>query len=279
MGVNPFNDYSGSHDNLKPEREEGELSPNGDFEEENFGAFQVEASNGASKLKEGSASRPLQGRRKEVVKLTGENHADADDEGDESAQRSTEDSENASEADEDASGSESGGGEEFSREDHEEEEDDMDPDTKAQSEGEAEITEAQDLDVGISLPFSERLHSTVKPLYKYVTDTLQNHEDKVTNIFYGNDSFYVLLRLHQVSFFNILQGLLYGPMWSSWLTCIDCRSYMREYCQLSKTLPHQKRSGRLQKMQILQINIQSNNLNSQSSLHGNITCCIRLMYC
>ena len=184
MGANPFNKYSGSHNNLKPEREEGELSPNGDFEEENFGVFQVEASDGTSKIKEGSACRPLQGRHKEVVKFAGENHADADDEGDESAQRSTEDSENASEAGEDASGSESGGGEEFSREDHEEEEDDMDPDTNAQSEGGAEVTDAQDLDVGISLPFPERLHSTVKPLYKYVASTLQNHDDKDAHIFY-----------------------------------------------------------------------------------------------
>ena len=55
----------------------------------------------------------------------GENDADADDEGEESAQRSTEDSENASEAGEDASGSESGDGEECSREDHDEEEEDM----------------------------------------------------------------------------------------------------------------------------------------------------------
>ncbi|PAN17692.1 hypothetical protein PAHAL_3G150100 [Panicum hallii] len=206
VGANPFNKYSGSHNNLKPEREEGELSPNGDFEEENFGVFQVEASDGTSKLKEGSACRPLQGRHKEVVKFAGENHDDADDEGDESAQRSTEDSENASEAGEDASGSESGGGEEFSREDHEEEEDDMDPDTNAQSEGGAEVTDAQDLDVGISLPFSERLHSTVKPLYKYVASTLQNHDDKDTHIFYGNDSFYVLFRLHQILYERILSA-------------------------------------------------------------------------
>lgn len=205
--VHPSNQYSGSHNNLKPEREEGELSPNGDSEEENFGDFEAEDLDGTSKEKEGSTSRSLQGRPKEAVKFAGENHADADDEGDESAQRSTEDSENASEGGEDGSGSESGGGEEFSREDHEEEEDDMDPDMKAQSEGRAEVnTEAQDLDVGISLPFSELLHSTVRPLSKYVTATLQNHEDKSAHIFYGNDSFYVLFRLHQVCFFNNLAG-------------------------------------------------------------------------
>ncbi|CAN6327057.1 unnamed protein product [Urochloa humidicola] len=199
-GANLFNEYSGSQNNLKPEREEGELSPNGDFEEENFGVFHV-PSDGTSKVKKGSASRPLHGRHKEIVKFAGENHDDAD-EGNESAQRSTEDSENASEAGDDASGSESGGGEDFSREDHEEEEDDMDIDTKAQSEGVAEVTE----DVGISLPFSERLHSTVKPLYKYVATTLQNHEDKVMHIFYGNDSFYVLFRLHQILYERILSA-------------------------------------------------------------------------
>lgn len=205
--VHPSNQYSGSHNNLKPEREEGELSPNGDSEEENFGDFEAEDLDGTSKEKEGSTSRSLQGRPKEAVKFAGENHADGDDEGDESAQRSTEDSENASEGGEDGSGSESGGGEEFSREDHEEEEDDMDPDMKAQSEGRAEVnTEAQDLDVGISLPFSELLHSTVRPLSKYVTATLQNHEDKSAHIFYGNDSLYVLFRMHQVSFFNNLAG-------------------------------------------------------------------------
>ncbi|OEL14399.1 Paired amphipathic helix protein Sin3-like 3, partial [Dichanthelium oligosanthes] len=201
--AHPFK-YSGSHNNSKPEREEGELSPNGDFEEENFGVFEVEALDGTSKQKEGSTSRSLHGRPKEVVKFASENHADADDEGDESAQRSTEDSENASEAGEDASDSESGGGEEFSREDHEEEEDD--PDTKAQREGGPEVTDSQDLDVGLSLPFSERLHSTVKPLSKYVATTLQNHEDKVTHIFYGNDSFYVLFRLHQILYERVLSA-------------------------------------------------------------------------
>ncbi|KAG2625202.1 paired amphipathic helix protein Sin3-like 4 isoform X4 [Panicum virgatum] len=225
VGANPFNKYSGSHSNLKPEREEGELSPNGDFGEENFGVFQVEASDGTSNLKEGSACRPLQGRHKEVVKFAGENNADADDEGDESAQRSTEDSENASEAGEDASGSESGGGEEFSREDHEEEEDGMDPDTNSQSDGGAEVTDAQDLDVGISLSFSERLHSTVKPLYKYVASTLQNHDDKDAHIFYGNDSFYVLFRLHQVLYERILSAKIHSStLEKKWKASKDTKS-------------------------------------------------------
>lgn len=136
----------------------------------------------------------------------GENDADADDEGEESAQRSTEDSENASEAGEDASGSESGDAEECSREDHDEEEEDMDhddQDTKAESEGEAEgTTETHDAEGGISLSqlLSERLLLSVKPLAKHVPTALHDRDEKSSRIFYGNDSFYVLFRLHQVRF-------------------------------------------------------------------------------
>lgn len=192
------------HNTSKVEREEGELSPNGDFEEDNFVPFE----DGASKSKEGSTSRPFQGRPGEVVapcaEAAGENDADADDEGEESAQRSTEDSENASEAGEDASGSESGDGEECSREDHDEEEEDMDhddQDAKAESEGEAEgTTDTHDVEGGVSLPLSERFLHSVKPLAKHVPTALHDRDEKSSRIFYGNDSFYVLFRLHQVNF-------------------------------------------------------------------------------
>ncbi|XP_047057503.1 paired amphipathic helix protein Sin3-like 4 [Lolium rigidum] len=159
---------TGPHKNSKIEREEGELSPN--------------------------------------VAVDGENGADVDDEGEESAQRSMEDSENASEAGEDASGSESGDGDECSRENHEDEEDvdHDDPDAKEESEGEAEgNTEAHDADGGISLPISE---SAVKPLAKHVPTVLHDREEKFSCIFYGNDSFYVLFRLHQILYERILSA-------------------------------------------------------------------------
>ncbi|TVU22253.1 hypothetical protein EJB05_31937 [Eragrostis curvula] len=194
----------------KVEREEGELSPNGDFEEDNFVPFE----DGASKSKEGSSSRPFQGRPGEVVpscaEAAGENDADADDEGEESAQRSTEDSENASEAGEDASGSESGDGEECSREDHDEEEEDMDHDdhdAKAESEGEAEgTTDTHDVEGGVSLPLSERFLHSVKPLAKHVPTALHDRDEKLSRIFYGNDSFYVLFRLHQILYERLLSA-------------------------------------------------------------------------
>jgi hypothetical protein len=57
VGVHPFSAYSVSHNNLRPETEEGELSPNGDFKEEHFCVFEDEAIDGTSKQNEGSTSR------------------------------------------------------------------------------------------------------------------------------------------------------------------------------------------------------------------------------
>ncbi|RWW85830.1 hypothetical protein BHE74_00005464 [Ensete ventricosum] len=103
---------------------------------------------------------------------------------------------------EDVSGSESGNGEECSHDVHEEEEDDVvhdDQDAKAESEGEAEgMTNVQDAEGEImSLPFSERFLNTVKPLARHVPAALHDKRESSSRVFYGNDSFYVLLRLHQ----------------------------------------------------------------------------------
>lgn len=187
--------------NFKIEREEGEISPNGDFEEDNFANYREAGSEAVQKPKDGGSSRQLKARHGEEVcggDAGGENEADADDEGEESAHRSSEDSENASENG-DVSGSESGEGEECSREEREEEGDNDEHDTKAESEGEAEGTaDAHDVEGdGTSLPHSERFLLSVKPLAKHVPPALLD-KDKDSRIFYGNDSFYVLFRLHQV---------------------------------------------------------------------------------
>ncbi|RRT77601.1 hypothetical protein B296_00012975 [Ensete ventricosum] len=200
------NEGSTCLNNLKVEREEGELSPNGDTEEDNIVAFEDAAITVAPKGKDNCASTLYQIKPGEVEVSCGEdaeeNDADADDEGEESAQRSTEVSENASEAGEDVSGSESGNGEECSHDVHEEEEDDVvhdDQDAKAESEGEAEgMTNVQDAEGEImSLPFSERFLNTVKPLARHVPAALHDKRESSSRVFYGNDSFYVLLRLHQ----------------------------------------------------------------------------------
>ncbi|XP_077217558.1 paired amphipathic helix protein Sin3-like 4 [Tasmannia lanceolata] len=199
---------------FKVEREEGELSPNGDFEEDNSVVYSDTGVGPVPKANASAPSRQYQVRNGEEEngggEAGGENDADADDEGEESAQRSTEDSENASEGG-DVSGSESGDGEEGSRDLHEEEEEDVeheDNDAKAESEGEAEgMAEAHDAEGdGTSLPFSERFLLTVKPLAKHVPPSLHDKENKDSRIFYGNDSFYVLFRLHQTLYERILSA-------------------------------------------------------------------------
>ncbi|XP_020097203.1 paired amphipathic helix protein Sin3-like 4 [Ananas comosus] len=195
--LRPNEGSTSNNNNAKVEREEGELSPNGDFEEDNFVAFE-----------DGTAVDAGTKTKDNCGEVAGENDAmDADDEGDDFAQRSIDDSENASEAGgEDASGSENASdGEECSRE---EEEEDGDHDHKVESEGEAEGTaDAHDAEGEItSFPFSERFLHMVKPLAKHVPEALRDKEDKGSRIFYGNDSFYVLFRLHQTLYERILSA-------------------------------------------------------------------------
>ncbi|KAG0499099.1 hypothetical protein HPP92_003790 [Vanilla planifolia] len=205
--VNRYHDGSCTQN----EREEGELSPNGDFEEDNFVAFEDTVLDTSTKQKDISTGRKFLVRTGEAearAEAAGENDADADDEGEESTHRSAEDSENASEAGEDVSASESGEGDECSHEDHEEDADNDDQDAKVESEGEAEgIADANDLDGEItSLSFSERFLHSVKPLAKHVPPALQEKDDKGSRIFYGNESFYVLFRLHQTFYERILSA-------------------------------------------------------------------------
>ncbi|KNA15721.1 hypothetical protein SOVF_095600 isoform A [Spinacia oleracea] len=186
-----------SNGHAKVEREEGELSPNGDFEEDNFAVFGDASTEPANKPNDGASSAPHRSGPRGARR---ENDVDADDEGEESAHRSSEDSENASENG-DVSHSESGEGEDCSPENEEDGEHDEN-DNKVESEGEAEgMADAQDGD-GISLPLSERYLQTVKPLAKYVPASL-NEIRKSSRIFYGNDSFYVLFRLHQTLYERI----------------------------------------------------------------------------
>ncbi|KAL5725314.1 hypothetical protein ACHQM5_008470 [Ranunculus cassubicifolius] len=149
------------------------------------------------------------------------NDVDGDDE--ESAHRSTEDSENGSEAGEDVSGSDSVDGEDCSRE---EDEEDANHDTKVESEGEAEeVADAHDDvegDGNLILPFSERFLHTVRPLAKHVPSSLCDKNDKDSRIFYGNDSFYVLFRLHQTLYERLHCAKMNSTSTEKkWRTCKD----------------------------------------------------------
>ncbi|KAM7269592.1 hypothetical protein ACFE04_025089 [Oxalis oulophora] len=195
-----------SNGEFKVEREEGELSPNGDFEEDNFaeyGETGLDSANNNSK--DTAITRQFETPNGEATETEthhreprGEIEADADDEGEESPQRSSEESENASENGE-VSGSDEG--EECS---HEEDGNHDNNTNKAESEGEAEgMADAHDAEgEGTLLQFSERFLQTVKPLAKLVPPSLHEKE-KDSQIFYGNDSFYVLFRLHQTLYERI----------------------------------------------------------------------------
>ncbi|CAN6448489.1 unnamed protein product [Victoria cruziana] len=195
-----------AHSNPKVEREEGELSPNVDLEE-SFAVYRDPAVQPASKAKDGSESRQRLGKCREedhacYGEAGGEHDVDADDEGEESAQRSIEDSENASEAAEDVSGSESGDADECSNEDHEDEDDEHD-DAKAESEGEAEgVGDGRRK----SLSFSDHFFKAVKPLTKHVGPPLHDKDKRERRVFFGNDAFYVLFRLHQTLYERILSA-------------------------------------------------------------------------
>lgn len=179
-----------SVDHTEIEKEEGELSPNGDFEEDNFVAYGgSHPVHNAKKTAETAHCHAGIGENTSCQDAGGENDADADDE----------DSENVSEAGEDVSGSESAA-DECSREEHEEEEDGErdEVDGKAESECEAEeLDDAHTGGDGLSLPPSELFLLTTKPLSKHVPSALRDNE-KDSRVFYGNDTFYVLFRLHQV---------------------------------------------------------------------------------
>ncbi|KAL8229153.1 hypothetical protein R6Q57_014053 [Mikania cordata] len=156
----------GSTEPSKTEKEEGELSPNDDLDEVNF--------------------------------TTTKHSGDADDD----------DSVNVSEG-ADVSGSESAA-DEFSRDDHEEDGDRDDIDGKAESEGEAEGVDDVNFIGGdvTSLPPAEQFLLSARPLAKHVIEDspLPDAESKDSHVFYGNDSFYILFRLHQVLYDRLLSA-------------------------------------------------------------------------
>ncbi|CAA2958732.1 paired amphipathic helix Sin3-like 2 isoform X1 [Olea europaea subsp. europaea] len=179
----------GSIDPCKNEKEEGELSPTGDFED-NFATYADGSLQTARKKNHCNDSMQYETGGHEEISPDG----DADDE----------DSENVSEAGEDVSGSESAA-DECSREEHEE---DGEHDVKDESEGEAENLD-EDHCVGgdgVSVPQSDRFLLTCQPLSKYVASPLLSDGKTDRRIFYGNDTFYVLFRLHQTLYQRILSA-------------------------------------------------------------------------
>ncbi|XAR51803.1 hypothetical protein NMG60_11006541 [Bertholletia excelsa] len=195
-----FNRYPReSSEPSKIEKEEGELSPNGDFEEDNFAVYGDSDLKAVPKAQHSTEGLQYQaGNREESVcqDAGGENDVDADDE----------DSDNGSEG-ENVSGSESAADECFHEEHEEDEDGEQDEmDGKIESEGEAEgMPDVHFVGDGISAPLSENYFQNVKPLAKHVLSALDDNK-KESRCFYGNDTFYVLFRLHQILYERLLSA-------------------------------------------------------------------------
>ncbi|KAL3511225.1 hypothetical protein ACH5RR_030626 [Cinchona calisaya] len=218
------------------EREEGELSPTIDFEEDNCAACK-EVEHDA---KGSAGSRQLQNSTGEGKTcggdILGENNADGDNQGEESAHRSSEDSENAS-GNGDVSASESADGEECSPEEPDEDGDNDANVNKAESEGEAEgLADAHDVEGDTAmLQLSERFLQTCKPLTKLIPPG-SSEVEKDSQIFYGNDSFYVLFRLHYILYERIHNAKLHSSTAENkWRVSNDIRS-TDSYARFMKAL-------------------------------------------
>eukprot|EP00250_Pteridium_aquilinum_P014819 c22220_g5_i1 orf=585-4820(-) len=200
--------------NGRLEREEGELSPSPEVEERhtnNGSGGHVEQ----GQVFKNSIPDNVMGRRVEEdeegeydAEAEGEPDVDADDEGEESGQKTGEgdDSENGSEPGEDISGTESEDGDD-SHEDHEDEEDeDEQLHEKNGSESEAEgMADAHEH--GSTLRSWDRSLRSSMPLPVHGPSiTVEQASAEESTVFYGNDSLYVLFRLHQTLYERILSA-------------------------------------------------------------------------
>ncbi|KAE8667564.1 hypothetical protein F3Y22_tig00112399pilonHSYRG00010 [Hibiscus syriacus] len=157
----------------KIEKEEGELSSNGDFEEDNFVAYGDTGLKDVPKANHGGETRQYRSINRKAL-----NYKEAGDENN----ADDEDSENASEAGNDASRSESPGDECSHEEEEEVEQDEVDG--KAESEGEAEGIANTHVE-GDCAPLSvlDRCLLTVKPLAKHVPPLLSGEAETVLACF------------------------------------------------------------------------------------------------
>lgn len=169
----------------KIEREEGELSPIKNHEENVLAAL-GEAAYSSCKIAESA--------RRTIEDAGVRNDANAEDEGEESAKGSS-DSENGYKI-ADVSATDSA-----DREENDEDEDRDENDNKDGSEREAEeMADIHENDG--TVPFSSHALHTAKPLTMKLPAALPVKE-RSSEIFYGNDSFYLLFRLHQVRFIDV----------------------------------------------------------------------------
>nr|XP_024382615.1 paired amphipathic helix protein Sin3-like 4 isoform X2 [Physcomitrium patens] len=200
-------DDNGSGSRAAADREEGELS----LFSERENRKKLKCSPRRGREENGVVKSFGNGEAADGVGGSGMEHEqDAYDEVEESAQKSCEDSDTPSEGGEEVSPSEQSGDEQSEHDDDDEEEDE---DGKAESEGEAEgMTDVEDGDGdrNSSLASSEQSYAHCKPLAAYPGPgaglTVVSQSKKGGGVFYGNDTFYVLLRLYQTLYERLLSA-------------------------------------------------------------------------
>lgn len=175
----------------KSEREEGELSPSKNHEDNVLAALGEAA---YSSCKSAENTRRTGGGALSTEEAGVGNDANAEDEGEESAKGSS-DSENGYKV-ADVSATDSA-----DREENDEDEDHDENDNKGGSERDAEEMADIHENEG-TVAFSGHILNTAKPLTMKLPAALPVKE-KNSEIFYGNDSFYLLFRLHQVRFIDV----------------------------------------------------------------------------
>lgn len=185
----------------KVEREEGELSPTESFEQDNFEVYRENGLEPVQKLPDNVRSNKDREHKEGAccTETGARSNASLEDDGNKNCQKLSEANENASKTI--ASGSKFGG-QVSSDEEHKGAMNCEQRDSVAESENEAVgMVGSNEGEDGSFFTFSERYLQPVKPLAKHVPGTLQVSESDSRNdsrVFYGNDSFYVLFRLHQV---------------------------------------------------------------------------------
>ncbi|CAH8302693.1 unnamed protein product [Eruca vesicaria subsp. sativa] len=185
----------------KVEREEGELSPTESFEQDNFEVHKDNGVESVQKLPDNVGSNREQENKEGAVctEAGAKSHIPPKNDENKITQKLSE--ENI------ASGSKFGG-QASSDEEHKGVMNCDRLDNVAESENEAVgMINSNEGGDGSFLTFSERYLKPVKPLAKHVPVTLlqvsESNSPNDSRVFYGNDSFYVLFRLHQMLYERI----------------------------------------------------------------------------
>ncbi|XP_010553645.1 PREDICTED: paired amphipathic helix protein Sin3-like 5 isoform X2 [Tarenaya hassleriana] len=198
----------------KIEREEGELSPTESFEQDSFEACGESGLEPVQKVTDDAKCNAYQQRceqRCEGACCTEAGAKDANENND-TTHESLENNQNATGII--IASRTKLGGDNASPEEHEGAVNHDEHDNVCVSENEdVEGTNAHDGEDGPPSPFSDRFLQPVKPLVKYVSATLQDSTSGAgtdSRVFYANDSFYVLFRLHQMLYERIQSAKIHS---------------------------------------------------------------------